>query len=67
MPNDISLAGVYVPPLLVAAVAGLVAASLTSRVLNRTGWVKHLSNPPLVYVAMVALYTVLFGSTVFPT
>ena len=56
--------GVYLPPLLVAALAGLIAASLTASWLNRSGLVQHISSPPVAFLAMTAIDTVLFGSTV---
>jgi hypothetical protein len=67
MPNDINIMGVYLPPLLVAAVAGLLAASLTANLLNRSGLAARFSNPPLAFIGFLVIYTVIFGRTVFPT
>jgi hypothetical protein len=67
MPNDIDIMGVYIPPLLAAWVFGLLAATLTAEVLNRNGLAARFSNPPLAFISFVVIYTVLFGSTVFPT
>jgi hypothetical protein len=67
MPNDIDIMGVYIPPLLAAWVAGMLASALTTEVLNRSGLAARFSNPPLAFIGFVVIYTVLFGSTVFPT
>lgn len=67
MPSDLNLMGVYVPPLLAAWVFGMVAASLTVQTLNRQGLAAHFSSPPLTFVGLVVIYTILFGITFFPT
>ena len=67
MPNDLNLMGVYIPPLLAAWAFGMLAASLTIQALNRQGLAVRFSSPPLTFVSLVVIYTVLFGSTVFPT
>jgi hypothetical protein len=64
MPHDVVIMGVYFPPLLVAGLGGLLAATFTAHYLNRSGLVQHISSPPLAFLAMTAIYTVLLGSTV---
>ena len=67
MPADVDIMGVYLPPLMVAVVLGIFAASLTAHLLNKRGLAAKFSNPPLVFVGLVVIYSLLFGSTVFPT
>jgi hypothetical protein len=67
MPNDISLMGVYLPPLFVSFLLSLAIASVTMRALSGLGIIVWFSNPPLVYFAFVAVYTVALSSTVFPS
>ena len=67
MPSDIDIIGVYIPPLLAAWLAGMLAATLTADILTRQGLAARFSNPPLAFLGFVVIYTVLFGSTVFPT
>ena len=67
MPADINIMGVFIPPLLAASVAGLLAASLTILLFNSSGLAEKFSNPPLAFVGFVVIYSLLFGSTVFPT
>ena len=67
MPTDFSILGVYFPPLLVAALVGLAAASATLRLMEHRGLVVHFSHPALVFFALVAIYTVIISSTVIPS
>ena len=67
MPNDISLMGVYIPPLLAAWLFGMLAASLTAQAISHYGLGQKFSNPPLTFLGLVVIYTVVLGSTVFPT
>jgi len=67
MPIDFHVSGVYMPPLLVAVCLGLLAASVTVRLISARGLAAHFSNPPLTYLSLAAIYTVIIGSTIFPT
>ena len=67
MPGDIDIMGVYLPPLLVSTVLGIILASLTAHLLNKRGLSAKFSNLPLVFVGLVVIYSLLLGSTVFPT
>ena len=66
VPSELAIGGVYVSPLLVAAVLGTIAAVVTAKLLNRWRLSRHFFYPPLVLVAMMIIYTVLFGTFVFP-
>lgn len=65
-PTDISLGFVYLPPLFVDAVAGLILAYLVAHVLNRTGLSRFFWHPPLAFLALVVLMGSLFGILVLP-
>ncbi len=67
MPHDLFFGDVYIPPLLAAAILSLIAASLTTRFMTSRGIMVHFANPPLVFMALSIIFTVLFGSTLFPT
>ena len=62
IPHEFAIGGVYMPPLLVAGVFGVIAAVVTARLLNRYRLSRYLFYPPLVLLAMVIIYTVLFGT-----
>ena len=62
VPHEFAIGGVYMPPLLVAAVFGTLATGVTARLLNRYRLSRYFSNAPLAYLAMIVTYTVLIGS-----
>ena len=66
VPTEIAIGGVYVPPLLVAVVFALVLAVLTARILNRLRLSQHFFYPPLVFAAIVEIYTVFIGKLFVP-
>ena len=63
-PHEIAIGGVYLPPLLVAAVLGAIAAVVTARQLNKYRLSRYFFYPPVVFVAMTVIYTVLIGTFV---
>jgi hypothetical protein len=67
MPSDLVLGDVYLPPLLAAALVALILSSLTTRFLDARGWDAWFSNGPLVFFSLVVIYTVILGSSLFPT
>jgi ABC-type nitrate/sulfonate/bicarbonate transport system permease component len=62
IPHEFAIAGVYLPPMLIAAILGVALATLSGRLLNRNRWSQHFFYPPLVMLAMIAIYTVLIGT-----
>jgi hypothetical protein len=64
IPHEFAIAEVYLPPLLVAAFWGLIAAMVTARLLNRCRLTRYFFYPPLVFVAMTIIYTVVIGTFV---
>lgn len=66
VPHELSIGEVFIPPLLVAGVLGVIAASITVRFLNRYRLSRYFFYPPLAMLALVAIYTVLFGWIVVP-
>lgn len=66
VPSEFAIGGVYVPPMLVAALLGLLLALLTAKLLDRYRLSRFFFYPPLVYVALILIYTVLIGTFVIP-
>ena len=62
MPHEFAIGGVYMPPLLVAALLGTIAAVVTARLLNRYRLSRYFFYPPLVFVALAIIYTVFIGT-----
>ena len=66
MPHEFAIGGVYFPPLLIAGILGTLAAALTAMLLNRYRLSKYFFYPPLVFVALAVIYTVLIGTLIIP-
>ena len=66
IPSETNLGGVFMPPLLVAALLALVATSITAGLLNRFRLSRYFFYPPLVYFALLVIYTVLIGTFIVP-
>jgi hypothetical protein len=61
-PSEFAIGGVYLPPLLVAATFGVLAALVTARLLNRYRLSRYFFYPPLVFLALMVIYTLLIGT-----
>lgn len=60
------MAGVYLPPMLIAATIGSLFAIGTAILLNRFRLSRFLVYPPLDFVALTVLYTGLVGALFLP-
>ena len=61
VPAEFTIRGIYLPPLLIASVIGVVAAFITAKLLNRYHLSRYFFYPPLAFVAIVVIYTLFFG------
>jgi hypothetical protein len=66
IPYEFAIGGVFMPPLLVAGLLGTIAAVATARLLNRYRLSKYFFYPPLVFLALAIIYTVLIGTLLIP-
>ena len=66
MPHEFAIGEVFMPPLLVATLLGLIAAVLTARLLNRYRLSGFFFYPPLVFIALTIIYTVIIGTFIIP-
>jgi hypothetical protein len=66
VPYEFAIGGVYMPPLLVAAMLGLLTALATARLLNRFRFSKYFFYPPLVLLALMVIYTIFIGGLLIP-
>ncbi len=64
MPYEFAIGGVYFPPLLIATLLGFAAALMTANLLNRYRLSKYFFYPQLVFIALIVIYTVIFGTFV---
>lgn len=65
-PTEVAIGGVYMPPLLVATLLGTLPAVLVARLLNRYRLSRFFFYPPLVFVALTVIFTVVVGTTLMP-
>lgn len=66
VPSEVAIGGVFLPPLLLASILGVVAASLTGMLLNRFRLSRYFYYPPVIFMAMAVIYTGLIGTFFIP-
>jgi H+/Cl- antiporter ClcA len=66
LPIEVSIGGIYFPPLLLAAMLGALVALITTRYLDRFDWTVYVWHPPLFLLALVVIFTVLIGMFIIP-
>ena len=62
LPYEFAIGGVFLPPLLIAAIFGLVATVLTQRMMERHRVTRYFFYPPVVSLSLVVIYTVFIGT-----
>jgi hypothetical protein len=67
IPSEFAIGEVYLPPLLVAGLLGLLAAMLAAQLLNRLRLSRYFFYPPLVLLALAVLFTVAIGTWIIPS
>ena len=66
IPCEFAIGGVLFPPLLIAAVLGVLATMLTVQLLNRYRLSRFFFYPPLVFLALAVIFTCVIGTFVIP-
>ena len=66
IPHEFFIGEVYFPPLLIASFLGVVLAALTAIALNRYRLSRFFFYPPLVFIALVVIFTGLIGTILIP-
>jgi hypothetical protein len=67
IPHEFAVGGVHFPPLLIAGLFGVATAWLTAQLLNRYRLSRFFWYPPLVFIALVVIYTTLAATFVIPS
>jgi hypothetical protein len=67
IPHEFTISGVYFPPLLIAGILGVTLAVITAMLLNRHRLSRYFFYPPLVFVALAAIFTVIIGTFFIPS
>jgi len=66
VPIEFNIGGVYMPPLLIASVMGVLTAMVVARLLNSYRLSKYFFYPPLVFVALSLIFTAIYGMWLIP-
>ena len=66
IPVEISIGGIYFPPVLFAILLGVLLASLLARLLNRLNLTRFIWHPPLFFLALAVACTRLVGLFIIP-
>jgi Protein of unknown function (DUF1656) len=63
---EFKVLGLFVPWIFIISLAGFLAAWLLVAILERTGLTRHIWSLPLFFLALVVLFTSIFGFVLFP-
>lgn len=66
VPSEVSIYGIYFPPMLLAGILGASATVLTVLLLNRYRLSRFFYYPPLVFVSLSVIYTGLISIFLIP-
>ena len=66
LPIEVSIGGVYFPPILLATVSGVVLAWGITRLLNKLGLAQFIWYPPLFFLALAVICTGLVSFIILP-
>jgi hypothetical protein len=61
LPSELSIGGILIPPMLVAAVFGVAAAAFVAKIAGGSRIVRHIWHPWLAFVGLAVLFTALIG------
>lgn len=62
LPAEFAIGDIYLPPMLVAALLGMIAVMVTVRALDRYRLSQYFFYPPVVLIALTVIYTLLIGT-----
>jgi hypothetical protein len=66
IPSEFTIGGIYMPPLLIAAIIGTIAAAVAVKLLNRYRLSRYFLYPPLIFIALAVIFTGLIGIVLIP-
>lgn len=62
VPVEFAIGDIYLPPMLVAALLGVIAVTVTVRALDRYRLSQYFFYPPVVLIALAVVYTLIIGT-----
>ena len=66
VPMEVSIGGIYFPPILIAIVVGTMLAWAIFFVLGLLDWIRHIWYPPLFFIATMVICTWLVSLFMIP-
>ena len=66
IPIEFAIGGIYVPPMLIAAILGTIVAAVVAKLLNRYRLSRYFFYPPLIFAALAVIFTGLIGIIIIP-
>jgi len=57
IPMEISIGGIYFPPIMFAVLLGVLLAGIVSKLLNRFNLTRFIWHPPLFFIALAVICT----------
>ena len=66
VPMEISIGGIYFPPIMFAILLGVLFAGIIAKLLNRFNLTRFIWQPPLFFIALSVVCTWLTGIFIIP-
>jgi hypothetical protein len=67
IPHEFAIGGIFMPPILIASIFGLLVAVATALLLNRFRLSRYFFYPPLVLISLAVINTIVIGTFVIGT
>ena len=65
IPREVNILGVYMTPLLLAGIVGVLMAFFSIIILTRLGVTKYFYNLMLLFVCLAVIFTLIFDKVIF--
>ena len=63
---EISIGGIYFPPIMFAVLLGVVLASIVAKLLNKFNLTRFIWHPPLFFIALAVVCTRIVSIFIIP-
>ena len=66
IPMEVSISGIYFPPIMFAILLGVLLAGVVAKLLNRFNLTRFIWHPPLFFIALAVVCTRIVGILIIP-
>ena len=66
IPMEISIGGIYFPPIMFAILLGVLLAGVIAKLLNKSNLTRFVWHPPLFFIALAVVCTRFVGIYIIP-